>query len=679
VRPDFASPHRFRLDPRWPAGAAWRFQHLSNGLPVLHTRFEINGVRFDLEQFAARLEAIPVAKRGEIPGVFVSHLRVAGGEGAIQLGFRLGAEARDPGSALVWRSEGGVGTVVERESGRIWLRVVAGPERGLEVSPDGAGPGFDETNVTRQIAFSVRGRLGAGESRELTVLLPSPPLPAAQAGVLAAVTADSARASVIRYWSDWLEQGAQFEVPEPAINDLFRANLWHALVLPRHRLNDAGEPWMDLPYSNVAYGQNNADWPINQSVYVDHLLYGLRGHGAVAEEEFAAMFRSQQQPDGRIAGFANWGVYSPGQLYAIAGNDLLARDPGTWERLLPGALKTLDWCLGQVEAARASGGSGLIRAPLNDLTHAEREWAFPQAYFVAGLDAFGRALANHGHPRAAEASLAAARLRQDVERAFARASVRSPVVPLADGTWINYVPCDALTPRRLLDEWYPTDVDCGALHLGRLGAVDPRGWLATALLHDHEDNLFLRNGGAANEPVYNPQATMYLERDEPEAAIRAFYSMTACAFSHGQLSPIEHRWAWGQYFGPPSTDGAWFELYRHLLLHERPDDVLVVGLATPRAWLADGNQIRVRRAPTLFGPVSVLLKSSAATGGVRADLEFHSDRRPAELLVRLRHPTRARLRSVRVDGAEWRDFDPDREWVRIPAPRHARYGIEANY
>ena len=49
----------------------------------------------------------------------------------------------------------------------------------------------------------------------------------------------------------------------------------------------------------------------------------------------------------------------------------------------------------------------------------------------------------------------------------------------------------------------------------------------------------------ANEPVYNQQATVYLERDEVKAAIRAFYSMMACAFSHTVFEPVEHRWTWG--------------------------------------------------------------------------------------------------------------------------------------
>ena len=269
-------------------------------------------------------------------------------------------------------------------------------------------------------------------------------------------------------------------------------------------------------------------------------------------------------------------------------------------------------------------------------------------------------------------------MRVDVERAFARASVKSPAVQLADGTWNNFVPCDAMTPRRLLDQWYPTDVDCGPLHLARLSAIDPRGWLTTAMLHDHEDNLFLHQQGAANEPVYNQQATAYLHRDEPEAAIRAFYSMMACAFSHHQLSPLEHRWAWGQYYCPPSTDGAWFELYRNLLLNELGEG-LTIGQAIPRAWLADGQRIAVADAPTHFGPVNLLIESAAASGSIVATVEFTSDRRPPGVVIRLRHPNRQTLRSVTVNGAEWPGFDAAKEWVRIPGPTEKRYRVVARY
>jgi hypothetical protein len=270
-------------------------------------------------------------------------------------------------------------------------------------------------------------------------------------------------------------------------------------------------------------------------------------------------------------------------------------------------------------------------------------------------------------------------MRAAVAREFARASVRSPAVQLADGTWSRYVPCDAQASGRLFKAWYPTDVDTGPLHLSRLKALDPRGPLTTAMLHDHEDNLLIHQWGMINEPVYNPQATAYLLRDEPKPVIRAFYSMMACAFSHSVFEPVEHRWGWPQYFGPPSTDGAWFELYRNMLLNELSGDSLFVGQAIPRAWLADGKEVRTSGAPTYFGPVNLKFTSEAAKGLIHVVVEFRSNRRPPTLLVRLRHPEEKPLQSVTVNGQKWNGFDAVREWVRIGAPLAERYDITAHY
>ena len=314
------------------------------------------------------------------------------------------------------------------------------------------------------------------------------------------------------------------------------------------------------------------------------------------------------------------------------------------------------------------------------MTHDARAWAFPNGYYVAGLELFARALAAYGHPRAAEVGAVAKKMRADLTVAFERGSVKSPVVPLADGTWMNYVPCATTIPRRLMEDWYPTDVDSGVTHMPRLAAIDPRGWLATAMLHDHEDNLYLNQWGMANEPVYNMQATAYLYRDEPEAVIRAFYSMMACAFSHHQLTPIEHRWEWGQYYMPPSSDGAWFELYRNMLVNELSGEgTLFIGQAVPRAWLANGKRIAVERAPTYFGPVNLQIESAASAGSIAARVDFTGDRRPRTLLVRLRHPERKALRSVTVNGAEWKDFDAAKEWVCITNISEPRYAITARY
>ncbi|TLV03925.1 hypothetical protein [Dyadobacter luticola] len=672
VRPDFASPHQFKLDFSWPE-SQWKSQRILNGLPILKTQFEKKGQHLETEQFAAPLTKLPQDGGGEIPSVLLAKMRFSGKPGPVSFGLKIAGVKN--GVTLEAKQSGDHWNVVEAGTHAIWLSV--NTSSGFSVKTAKLVNDLD-SSITVQLTFN--GELNATNAKEILVKLPSPTVAAADSNLLENVDFLAKRKSVADYWENRLNQGAHFEVPEEAVNELFRANLWHALILPRHRKDEKGKLHMDLPYANTAYGQKNADWPVNQAVYVDYMLYGLRGHQAMADAEISAMFDSQQQPDGRIGGFANWAVYSPGHLYAIGKNYLLSHDREQFNRLLPQSLKTADWCLAQlVNAKKANAASGLIRGPLNDLTHADREWAFSQAYFVAGLEVFGQALAVHGHPRAKEMLTAAAQLKIDVEKAFSKSSVKSAAVQLADGTWNNFVPTDAMINRRLMDQWYPSDVDCGPLHLARLNAIDPRGWLTTAMLHDHEDNLFLKNQGAANEPIYVQQATAYLLRDEPKAAIRAFYSLMASGFSHNQLSPLEHRWAWGQYYGPPSTDGAWFELYRNMLIHETDSTTLMLGQAVPRKWLENGQEIKVKNAPTNFGNVSYSIKSQANAGTITAEIALSNRNPPENLVIRFRHPKKKLIKSVLVNGQVWKDFDVKKEWVKMIKPTAGSYRIVAKY
>jgi hypothetical protein len=222
-------------------------------------------------------------------------------------------------------------------------------------------------------------------------------------------------------------------------------------------------------------------------------------------------------------------------------------------------------------------------------------------------------------------------------------------------------------------------VDTGAVHLLRLGALPFDTPLADALLNDHEDNLFFQGRGIANEPIFNPHATAYLLRDEAEAAIRVFYSLLASGFSHSVLEPVEHRWTHGQFFGPPSTDGAWFELYRNMLLRETDNETLTLGQATPRKWLEDGKTIDVQQAPTYYGTISFTMHSQAGSGKIATTLALPGSRKPGALLIRMRHPDRLPMRHVTVNGEAWRDFDPEREWVRIPSPSRQNYAVVASY
>ncbi len=688
---DYGNPDRFRFwfdfgDLAKGIQESWKSQRLADGLPVVTTIIEQQDVRYEVEQYAYPLHGPPDERRGDIPMVLLQKVKVTNLRSrdvtlSVNMHHRRQFDSADTGE-MAYRSKGDT-FIFEENIGRRILFAVAGS--GLQVSSyiteqDPERPNDKSLTHWRQFDTVLTFMLSADAGKEFIVKLPSSMVLPEDQDKLIRLDYDACRRDTLKFWSDYVSRGAQFRVPEKVVNDLFRANLWHALCLPRRHGGGEQGVKIDLPYSNFAYDQRGTPWPVNQAVYVDYMIYGLRGYDDIAAEELLAIYSNNQQADGRVAGYANWGVYTPSMIYAAAKNFRLSGNRNQFERLLPYTLKALDWCLGQIRSARENQGqtAGLIGSPLNDLT-GEGTWAFTQAYVYAALETLGKALETIGHPRAKECLEAAESFRESMQRAFTAASVRSPLVQLRDRTWTPYVPCEAARSGRLFEQWYPTDVDTGATHLLRLRVLPADGALADCLLNDHEDNLYLHGWGMANEPVYNPQATAYLLRDEPEAVIRAFYSYMACAFSHSMLEPVEHRWGWGQYFGPPSTDGAWFELYRHMLIHELDDGTLLLLQATPRQWLEDGKRIEVEAAPTYYGRLSMSVESKAASGQLAAHIEMPQRSRPGRLLVRFRHPQDKTIRAVRVNGESWTNYDTQKEWIVIPEPRQELYTIIVRY
>ncbi len=669
---DYGNPDHFRF---WfefsnlaeGIGRYWKGQSLTGGLPVVTTAIERGGVRYDVEQFAYPLDGPPQQRTGELNMVLMQRVRVT----------NAGEQARTVPITMVherqFAPQADTTVIAERQGSRLLLvddahraALLAIDAGGAEVAWSGVS---EHGQRSKRLDLTVTLDLPAGGSKEFFLILPSPVVAPAGRDRLLALDYAAARARTLDFWSAYVARGAQFNVPDPAVNDLFRASLWHALRLPRRHSGGS----IDLPYSNFAYDQTGTPWPVNQAVYVDYMLYGLRGYDGIAAEELDAIYRNNQEFSGHVNGFAHWLAYTPGMLYAVAQNYLLSGDRESFDKLLPATMKALDWCLGQIRS-----GKGLVEGPLNDGT-GDGYWAFNQAYLYASLDLMGKALARANHPRAQECLTAAREFRAAVDRGFRIATTRATLVQLRDHTWSPYVPCESTRRGRIYEQWYPSDVDTGAVHLLRLNAIPPASDLGDALLNDHEDNLFLHGWGMANEPVYNQQATAYLIRDDAKAAIRAFYSYMACAFSHSTWEPVEHRWRWGQYFGPPSTDGAWFELYRNMLVRETDEQTLLLGQATPRQWLADGQRIEVKAAPTWFGNLSFEVHSRAKSGSIEASVRLEARQRPQSLLLRLRHPESARMRKVTVNGKDWRDFDPEKEWVRIPDPGKESYAIVVSY
>jgi hypothetical protein len=104
--------------------------------------------------------------------------------------------------------------------------------------------------------------------------------------------------------------------------------------------------------------------------------------------------------------------------------------------------------------------------------------------------------------------------------------------------------------------------------------------------------------------------------------------------------------------------------FRRMLVMEI-GDALWLARATPRAWMEQGERIAVKDAPTYFGTVAYEIVSEVERGKIRAKVELPSRKAPASVVLRFRHPGRAPIQGVMVDGKEWRGFDADRETIEL--------------
>jgi hypothetical protein len=105
---------------------------------------------------------------------------------------------------------------------------------------------------------------------------------------------------------------------------------------------------------------------------------------------------------------------------------------------------------------------------------------------------------------------------------------------------------------------------------------------------------------------------------------------------------------------------------------------LHLAAGTARSWLEQGKTAGISQAPTHFGNVSCRIVSDVERGLLRAEVDAPSRRAPNAIVLHLRHPSRATLKSVTVNGKPWTDFDPTREIVRLPASA-AKMRVEASY
>jgi hypothetical protein len=375
-------------------------------------------------------------------------------------------------------------------------------------------------------------------------------------------------------------------------------------------------------------------------------------------------------------GDAKWLERSAPRIAANA--QWMLRQCRSMSSVLPGGDRL--WCKGLQPALQVTPDSGGLWMQFYEC----------EAYYWTFVSRLATTLNEIDAEGAAKLRAEAEAYRADLLRAVERSIALSPVVPVRDGTFHSVIPFACYVRGLSTGSW-------GWLRDGSGSHVGPLYWetvqsaaalISTARLLPAddvrvqgyldvlEDRLLLENSnvrrrcngdwfsaGWQYQGGLERTANMHLVADDVPAFLRTFLNGYAV-----DVIP-ESGYIFNEHavHGPPDKifeEAAFLERFRDLLVMEDGEN-LWLARATPRAWLQQGKQITVHNAPTHFGILDYQIISDVDHGKISAVIRLATRRPVHGIWLRLRHPTSAPMKSMTVNGKEWKDFDPSKELIKL--------------
>jgi hypothetical protein len=447
-------------------------------------------------------------------------------------------------------------------------------------------------------------------------------------------------------WTRLTNSGTTLEIPEPVVQ-----NAWRALIAQQYAIL-SGEH-MNYSASNQyarKYSHESGD-SMRSLLYFHHFDTGAK--------TIAPIFIYKRE--GIELHDAGFKLQDLADYYFITKDAQLVRDlHELWQREIDLILSQRDKTTGLLPREQYCSD---IKTPVISINTNANCWR--------GLRGMAVVLADIGETTEAEKLATAAKeYRADILKAAEKAWVRSvdppffqlalgeeePPIPITVsriGSYWNLV-INALLGSGLFahDSQQTTDIlryiqTQGGLCMGMTRVQSaPATWISTRNIDD----------------LYGLRyALMLLKRDEPDRALVSFYGKLAQGFTRdtfydGEATSIFPSDPYGRQISlpPNSTANASFLLQLRNLLVQDWDfdddghaDTLRLLFATPRRWLEDDKQIKVNRAPTQFGDVSLVATSNLSKGEVTVDLDLPKTV-PTHTLLRLRLPEGCKIDSMKA-------------------------------
>ena len=652
-------------------------------LPITTTWYERDGVRYTEDAFATTLNGV-LPKDGRVKGEEPQVLMVR---------FRLTNYTNSTQKAVLpieVRTDGKIEPPAE-SSGLISGKTADGERLRLYVNANNTS-----LNIRGNQAVC-EAYIPAGATKEIYVNIPFETLELpAEAQQLTKLQFDEQYKMISDYWRKRMAQSCQIVTPEPMINSFYSANSSHQLINTENEVGTDERAMAKV--GTFSYGVYT-----NESVMMTSDI-DRRGYKDVAEKAYESWIHYQgtarlpgdyTNADGVFYGVNGYqaGGYNQHHGWALWGmgeHYWFTRDDAWLNRAAPSIIKACEWIINQRTRTKTDECVG-IRAieygllppgSLEDIGD-WRVWMSNNVFSWWGMDNAARALSAIGHPQATWLLNEAADYKKDIRNAFLEAMVRSPVVPLRDGTYVPSIPSEV--HRRGRSFGWITETLEGSIHMLRCGVIAPDEPAALWIMRDYEDNRYTSDqfgyqipffdrdwfnlGGFSQQPSLLCSPTPYLLLDEPKQYLRAYFNAFAAGYFPERAMLTEHPLpALGNYAGDhfKSSDEAMNTSWiRWMFVWDEGED-LYLGKVMPRYWLEDGKQVKIERAQTHFGQMSMSMKSYAKSGRIEMTIEPPTRNAPRAIYARFRHPDGKNMNRVTVNGKPWSKFDPVKEWVVLP-------------
>ena len=554
----------------------------------------------------------------------------------------------------------------------------------------------------------VQQRLKPGESCELLLKIPFIAVDSPEEiRALDGLRFDRCLSEVTEFWRREAGRGAQIRSPEPHLDALYKAHIAHVQISDFKMPDGSG-------LVNTSVGTNTYGNFSNESCMIIQEL-DQRGLKQEAERRLNLWIQYQgtaTQPGnftdykGMYFGAAGFeeGAYNQHHgwiLWALCEHFLLTGDEEWFRSTAESVIAGADWIFRQrrntmVPLPHSRGWEyGFLPAgSLEDVTDFHY-WLSTNCLTWRGAESAAQALEALGHPEAKRVRKEADGYRRDLIRGFDTMRGHSPLVRLRNGRWVPQFPSRLY--RRGRDKGWIRQTLEGAVYLLLSGLYDNHSREAQWILDDYQDNLYIKppfgylipdlesnwfcRGGFSIQPNLLAGLMPYLYRDEPEIYIWMFLNAWCSCYREEINAMTEHPHPTLGYSNTAqfkTSDQANAVMWLRYMYVFTKRGLLHFGRALPRHWFEDGNILEAKDVRTYFGDVSIQYHSSLAKGSITAVVELPAPKAIPQVFVRFRHPEKAAIRSVKVNGQTHGEFDPESGDVDISGSQ-GRFKVEVRF